>query len=207
MNNNNDNSTNISQPQNTPPRISPIGYDVKMFSFLAILGILFRIIFGTASKDYATATVWGYGFSVLCMSALIITAFFMANRASFNTNTFYAILQIFYKAWPILLSLVIISLVLAQNIYYFNQINDGKVAPQYYQFSGILSFLLLVQVCLNINFLMDTLKGLNTTNTNKKDILQALASQLNTIVLIISITNIAFIGILQVILEFFSTDG
>ena len=47
---NNDNSTNISQPQNTPPRISPIGYDVKMFSFLAILGILFRIIFGIEPK-------------------------------------------------------------------------------------------------------------------------------------------------------------
>ncbi len=193
--------------QNTITKINPIGYDVKMFSFLAILGILFRIIFGTASKDYATATVWGYGFSVLCIFGLMITAFFMANRASSNTNIFNAILQIFYKAWPIMLSMFIISLVLAQNIYYFNKINDGKVAPQYYQFSGILSFLILVQVCLNINFLMDTLKGLNTTSTDKKDIFNALASQINVIVLILSIVNVAFIGMLQVILEFFSTDG
>ena len=106
-----------------------------------------------------------------------------------------------------MLSMFIISLVLAQNIYYFNKINDGKVAPQYYQFSGILSFLILVQVCLNINFLMDTLKGLNTTSTDKKDIFNALASQINVIVLILSIVNVAFIGMLQVILEFFSTDG
>ena len=35
----------------------------------------------------------------------------------------------------------------------------------------------------------------------------ALASELNSVILILSVTNVAFIGMLQVILKYFSTDG
>ena len=42
---------------------------------------------------------------------------------------------------------------------------------------------------------------------NKSGIMAAMASELNSLILILSITNIGIIGILQVILKYFSTDG
>ena len=47
-----------------------IPYDIQIFSLLCIIGILVQVFFGQAPKffgqssnDYATATVYGYGFS------------------------------------------------------------------------------------------------------------------------------------------------
>ena len=53
---------------------------------------------------------------------------------------------------------------------------------------------------------MDTLGGEQNTG-NKGGIMTALASEMNSIILILSIANIGIIGILQIILKYFSTDG
>ena len=50
----------------TSIHIHRIPYDIKIFSLLCILGILIRIFFAS-TNEYATATVWGYGFSVLAL--------------------------------------------------------------------------------------------------------------------------------------------
>ena len=42
-----------------PPHIKRLPYDVKIFSFLCVMGILIRMIFAEPTKDYATATVYG----------------------------------------------------------------------------------------------------------------------------------------------------
>ena len=38
--------------------VKRIPYDIQIFSFLCILGIIFRMIFARSTKDYATATIW-----------------------------------------------------------------------------------------------------------------------------------------------------
>ena len=53
---------------------------------------------------------------------------------------------------------------------------------------------------------MDTLGGEQNTG-NKGGIMTALASEMNSIILILSIANVGIIGILQIILKYFSTDG
>jgi len=63
-----------------------------------------------------------------------------------------------------------------------------------------------VQVALVINFVIDKLNG-STSGKNKSEIMNTIASEINSIILILSIANIGFIGILQVILKYFSTDG
>jgi len=185
--------------------ITRIPYDIKMFSFLCILGILIRIIF--AGKDeYATATVWGYGFSVLALFGLVISSFAMSSKDQFSQGIMGFFKALLKTASPIILTILILSLILFQNISFYDNINSGKVAPQYYQFSGVSGFLILVQACLVINYLMDTLKG-RKIEGDAGGIMFALASELNSIILILTVTNIGFIGILQVILKYFSTDG
>ena len=188
-----------------PVIITRIPYDIKIFSFLCILGLLIRIIF--AGKDeYATATVWGYGFSVLALFGLVISSFAMSSKGQFSQGIMGFFKTLLKTASPIILTILILSLILFQNISFYDHINSGKVAPQYYQFSGVSGFLILVQACLVINYLMDTLKG-KQNDGNTGGVMVALASELNSIILILTVANIGFIGILQVILKYFSTDG
>ena len=187
-------------------RIHRIPYDIKIFSFLCILGVLIRIIFAT-TNEYATATVWGYGFSVLALFALIITSFALntKNQMSEGIKGFFTVLL--RKAFPIILTICILSLILYQSIYFYENINNGKVAPQYYQFSGVSAFLIIVQSSMVIYYLMNMLNGNVTNKSDNLNMMHAFASQLNSIVLILTVINIGIIGILQVILQYFSTDG
>ena len=54
---------------------------------------------------------------------------------------------------------------------------------------------------------MDTLKSKEIVDKNASTMLLTLASELNSIILILTAANIGFVGILQVILKYFSTDG
>lgn len=187
--------------------VKRIPYDIQIFSFLCILGIIFRMIFARSTKDYATATIWGYSFSLLSLMGLIISSFALSNKNQYSEGVMGFFKNIIANSLPIIFTLVIIALIILQNISFYNQINSGKVADEYFSFSGVSAFLILVQVSLVINFLLDKLKQYSSNKGAKADIMGALASELNSIILILSITNIAFVGMLQVILKYFSTDG
>lgn len=191
-----------------PLPIKRIPYDVKIFSFLCIMGILIRVIFAQASKDYATATVYGYGFSILALFGLLISSFAISYKEQLSQGVWGFFKLIFKNALPLILNISIIALILFQNISFYSQINSGKVADEYYQFSGVSSFLILVQSILVINYLMDVLSGEQSKNNAQKGgIMAALASELNSIILMLSVINIGIIGVLHVILKYFSTDG
>ena len=190
-----------------PNPINRLPYDVKIFSFLCVMGILVKIIFGNASHEYATATVWGYGFSILALFGLLIGSFGISYKDQATSGTFGFIKLIFKNALPVILNITIIALILAQNVSFYKQINSGRVADEYYQFSGVSSFLILVQSVLVINYLMDILSGEQSKNADKTSILSSLASEMSSIILILSVMNVGIIGVLQVILKYFSTDG
>ena len=204
----NGNSASSTPIKEMPAPIKRLPYDVKIFSFLCIMGILVKIIFGNASSDYATATVWGYGFSILALLGLLIGSFGLSYKSgSPSIGTFGFIKIIFKNALPIMLSISIIALVIAQNVSFYKQINSGKVADEYYQFSGVSSFLILVQSVLVIKYLMDVLAGEQSKQSDKSSIMASLASELNSVILVLSVMNIGIIGVLQVVLKYFSTDG
>lgn len=192
--------------ESSSPIIKRIPYDIKIFSFLCIMGVLVRMIFAN-QNDYATATIWGYGFSILALFGLIISSFAISTKIQLSQGISGFFNIIMTNALPIIFTLIIISLILVQNITFYDHINNGKVAPQYYQFSNVSGFLILVQVCLVIKFLMDTLKSKEMVDKNTSNMLLTLASELNSIILILTAANIGFVGILQVILKYFSTDG
>lgn len=187
--------------------IKSIPYDIQIFSFLCILGIVFRMIFAKTTKDYATATVWGYGFSLLALLGLIISSFAISSKNQYTQGIYGFFKTIIKNSLPIILTLVIVAIIILQNISFFDQINSGKVADEYYSFSGVSAFLILVQISLVINFLLDKFKQYTSNNPNKENIMALFASELNSFILILTMANFTFIGILQVYLKYFSTDG
>ena len=199
----NSSSDSDSLKKTLPIPIKRVPYDVKIFSFLCILGILVRIIFARTANECATATVYGYGFSILALLGLLVGSFAISYKDQFSQGIMGFFKVIFKNAIPVLLIISIIAMILFQNVSFYDQINKGKVADEYYQFSGVSSFLILIQACLVISYLMDTLGGEQNTG-NKGGIMTALASEMNSIILILSI---GIIGILQIILKYFSTDG
>lgn len=186
--------------------IPRIPYDIKMFSGICIIGIIIRLFIG-GQNDYATATVWGYGFSVLALLGLLISSFAIQTKDLMKRGLSGFFTDILQNAIPIIFTICILSLILYQNIYFYENINIGKVAPQYYQFSGVSAFLIIVQVCFVIRYLSDILTGTITDDDNKNAYYMLLASKMSSIIIILTVANIGIIGILQVILQFFSTDG
>jgi len=186
--------------------IPRIPYDIKMFSGICIIGIIIRLFIG-GQNDYATATVWGYGFSVLALLGLLISSFAIQTKDRMYQDYTGFFTDLLKNAIPIIFTICILSLILYQNIYFYENINSGKVAPQYYQFSGASAFLIIVQVCFVIRYLSDILSGSSLSNDNNYTYYMLLASKMSSIIIILTVANIGIIGILQVILQFFSTDG
>ena len=203
----NSNTSNNTVTNNTLPLPTKrLPYDVKIFSFMCILGILIKIIFSNTSNDYATASVYGYGFSILALFGLLVGSFAISYKEQYSQGVMGFFKVILKNAIPLILLISIMGIIVYQNIYFYDQINEGHVANEYYQFSFVSSFLILIQVCLVINYMMKIIGGEENTG-NKSGIMAAMASELNSLILILSITNIGIIGILQVILKYFSTDG
>ena len=106
-------------------------------------------------------------------------------------------------ALPGILIIGILSAILYQNIAFFGQINEGKVPDEYYTYSGITSFLIIIQTIIVIKYLKNVLGG-SQDNTESGS---QMSNELYNINFIFTIANIGFISILQVILKLFSTGG
>ena len=67
---------------------------------------------------------------------------------------------------------------------------------------------MLVQFVIIIKYLIDLLLGQQKKDEGKSSgLMNALAGELSSVVWVLSIINISIVGILYVILKYFSTDG
>jgi len=177
-------------------------YSMTILSMLAILGIIINTIFLYLGGNIATSTIWTYGFSILSLCGLILISF---GKSSTGGEFFQKILS---TALPGMLIIGILSAILYQNIMFYSQINDHKVPDEYYTYSNITSFLIIIQVIIVIKYLMGVMNdSISETNIASKNTLDIMSSRLYNVNLIFTIINIAFIAIIQVILKLFSTGG
>lgn len=192
-----------------------IPYDIQIFSLLCIIGILVQVFFGQAPKffgqpsnDYATATVYGYGFCLLSLFGLLISSFAISSRDSTSQGFSGFINVILKNAMPLIVTVIVVALILTLNIIYYAQLNNGSVADEYYQFSNMSSFFMLLQFVIIIKYLIDLLMGQQKKDEGKSvGVMNALAGELSSFIWVLSIINISIVGILYVILKYFSTDG
>jgi hypothetical protein len=187
----------------TTSTLKSLPYDVKIFSFLCLLGVIIKVLFGGLSKEYATTTVYGYSFSLFALICLMVSNFALNYKKTPKANGLLAFAKsVFSQSFPSLLVGILLSLTVYQNIAFYSQINSEKVPEEFFQFSGVSSFLIMVQIALVINYVFNKAKGISAQDSSS-----FLFKQINSIVSVLFITTIFIIGILEVILKFFTTDG
>lgn len=173
-------------------------YDINTMVGFVIVGLLIKIFFGSITEDGssgpASASIWGYGVVALAVISLLVISFGLVKDIS-TYSVFDFLKTLIQTSLPSFLTLVILLWIITINVIYFKRINQGKVANEYYSYSTLTTLILIFQIIVLFKYLKDSV---NVQPSNNK---MAYATYF------LSFINFIFIGIMTIILEYFSTDG
>ncbi len=181
----------------------------------SLVGMCIKIFFGNiTSKDgsygRANATIWGYGLITIAVVTVMFVSFALFTQIdTIKKNNIQSSIINFVKTFinssgPALFTVLTLCWIIFLNINYFERINKGAVANEYYQLSVGTSFLFLFQIICLFQYLSVYLES----QRNPKDTdLQTTQSRLTFATYFIASINLIIAGMMTIILEFFSTDG
>lgn len=184
-------------------------YDINNMIGFSVVGVLIKLFFGSnvtedGSSGPANASIWGYGIVALSVLSLLFITFGLAfNKGSVESisslNIFSTLKDMLTKSMPSLFTLIVLTWIIVLNMLYFKRINQGKVADEYYTYSTLTTFIVVLQVMTLFKYLKDNLKTiLDKTNATLPTDKMAYATYFFTLL------NFIFIGIMTIVLEFFS---
>jgi hypothetical protein len=196
-----------------------LGYVIDSMLIFAIIGMCVKILFGNntsvdGSYGRANSAIWGYGM----VAFAILTAMFVSLaiqdkiRAINSPGETVGVIK-FLKAFltssgSSILTIVTLFIIITLNLSFYKRINKGSVAKEYYQLSAGTSFLFVFQIVCLFQYLRTSIKiQTNTANSDEaKDIVKN-QNRLSFASYFICFINIVVVGMMTIILEFFSTDG
>jgi len=192
------------------------GYVINSMLLVSIVGMCIKIFFGNNTSidgtyGRANATIYGYGIVAFAVLTVMFVSFAIHDRiARIENKTGIAGIFDFIKSFinssaPSILTIMILGWIITLNILYYERINKGKVATEYYQLSAGTSFLFLFQIICLFQYLKLYINIKTRKNGNDND-----AQTQNRIAFatyFISIINLIVAGMMTIILTFFSTDG
>jgi len=174
--------------------LSEINYDMKAMFILAIVGIIVKLLMPsknseTGTNNLAKANIWGYSITCIALFFMLFISFALTTNMYevINYNSFEFIKELTIKSLPTILLISIISYVISLNMTYYDKINSNEVSKEYEIYSNISSVLIITQLVALLYYLV----------SNKYVMINYMLSVINLIV----------IGIMQIILKYFSTDG
>ena len=192
-------------------------YDIHNMIGFSTVGILIKLFFGSQTEDGssgpASASIWGYGVVVLAIISILVIFISLASKiTSIQDYDVFKFLKTLVKyTLPSLLTLIVLIWLITVNVIYFKRINQGRVANEYYSYSTITTCIVIFQIIALFKYLTDNLSTINTQIS--KDV----ASENETFIIsndkmayvtyFLTFLNFLFIGIMTIVLEFFSTDG
>lgn len=191
-------------------------YIINSMLLISIVGMSIKIFFGNnISKDgsygRANSTIYGYGivaFSILVVMFISFAIFDkvrkIENKGMFD-SLFGFIKTFMTSSAPALLTVLILLWVITLNSSFFTRINQGKVAKEYYQLAAGTSFLFLFQILAIFQYLK-TYIGIKTKTTDDKDAAMTI-SRLAFATYFMCAINLVVVGMMTILLNFFSTDG
>ena len=196
-----------------------LNYIINIMLICAIIGMCVKIFFGNmTSKDgtygRANSTIWGYGIVSLSILTLVFVSYAIHDKINTletsqgTTTTFGGILK-FIKSFlassgPAAISIVILFWIIDLNVTYYQRINKGQVATEYYQLSAGTSFLFVFQIIL----LFQYLKMFINNKTGNGDANSAMTqARLSFATYFVTMLNVIVVAMMTIILKFFSTDG
>lgn len=190
-------------------------YDITLLMLFCLVGVIVKLFIGqTHSSDGsygpASASIWGYGVVALSVLSLIMITFTLASKMlpkDTNPENWGIAKILIINSLPGLLLFGVLTWLITLNATYYKQINEGHVATEYAQFSTMSTIMVILQTLALFKYLMDDYKISQGGPTNTSDLRVALKSQMSAISYLLTILNIVFIGMMNIVVEFFSTDG
>jgi hypothetical protein len=192
--------------------INNLNFDINIFVFFMFIGILIKLFFGTdttldGSSGPATAAIWGYGVTTASIIGIMFVSFAMTQRMEkISNNSLEFVKSLFIHSVVPLLTLGILVWLISINAQFYKKINKGAVASDYYTYSGVSTFLLIIQMGMLYRYITDELK-IGRETTIKANLHEILTSKMVSVTYLLTIGNSILLGIMTIILHFFSTDG
>ena len=182
-------------------------YSLTNLLVICIVGLVIKLFFSESTSvngetGPASSTMWGYGISAL---AIFFMAFInyglFANQTNINENSLNFFGGFLHSTLPSFLTLMLLMYLIFLNFKYFKRINQGKVADEYYDMSKMSTVLIFFQIFTLFKYI----HSMHHSRNKKEDIAET-ASSNGSILYLLSLINVIFIIILNIILQYFSTD-
>jgi len=176
----------------------------SVFVGFVIIGLVIKMFFSTKQPDGssgpASALIWGY--SMVCFSILGIL-FIATTLGSKGEKPLAKLLS---SGVPLLILMLLLLWAISFNLKYYDKINKGFVAEEYYTWSDISTTIIIFQVvlvCIYIkNVFLKKINGGNIDAKSSNDSNKAMMAMYFMVLL-----NAICLGIQQVVLDNFTTDG
>jgi len=194
-------SAPIVNPSNISEGIKSNEYVFSIFSGFVLIGIVIKLFFNDKQSDGssgpASATIWGY--SIISFS--LIGVLFIATTLDPTVKGSFK--KLLSHGLPIILLLLILFWMVSLNIKYYDKINKGLVANEYYNWSHISTLIMIFQIVLVTLYIKKILSSRMTDNN-----LSVPASGKGIVAgYFLVLLNTISVGIQQVVLDNFTTDG
>jgi len=194
------------------------GYDYIINSMLifSLMGMCIKVFFGNVTSPDGTygranATIWGYGLVAIAILVVMFINYAIHDKILRIEKRGLSGIIDFIKTFlssslPSFLTVSILLWIITLNALYYNSINQGKVAAEFYQLSAGTSMLFLFQIICIFQLIKSfiAIKTKTATDINDAMITQ---SRITLATYFITAINLIVAGMMTIILQFFSTDG
>ena len=184
---------------NIDVRFKTIFYIFNISVLLAFVGVFIKIAFSSLKvgneQGPGFATAVGYIVSFISLFTLLVAVI------SYYLKTDGKCFNLYPSFFQIIGLLIIFFVIIRQSLAYSTMINERKVDPEYYKFSGYSSVLIIFQIIMIFSYLRGNM-GCMTSVSNP-----IIEPSIGTLYLSITlfILNGLCVGIMEVILRLFST--
>lgn len=189
-------------------------YDVNILTGIIFAGLAIKLFFNQSTSQDGTSgpansAIWGYGVVLIALFGILYVTFSLATKSEMQSGISQFMKNVLNSSFPVLFLMGIIVWLFVMNISYQGRINKGQVSNDYYKFSFVSNFLIILQVMAIIQFIRNKLgmTQANTDNTPISRVLNQLSMQMASVGYAVGVINYAIVAIMQIILEYFSTDG
>lgn len=184
-------------------------YSLTNLFVICLVGLVVKYFFSSkpsASGDTgpATSTIWGYGISALAIFFMAFINYSMfVNKTKLNKDSMSFAGGFMNSTVPSFLTLILLLYMIYLNLTYFKIINQGKVPDEYYTMSNMSTVLVFFQVFTLFKYIMSVH---NAVTSNKSSDIADTAASNGSILYLLTLINVIFIIIINIILKYFITD-
>lgn len=187
-------------------------YEISVMGIFAVIGVAVKELLGqSTSVDGATgpanAVVWGYGLVAASLFCMMFAQYALGSKTSLTsrigstTGVRSFISGIMRQVMPVTAILVVLAWTVAMNLVFARQINKGDVTPSYSSLSRTSSFFILFQLGLAFKIAIDKLNPARSPEAKTYDV------ELGALSYLLAVMNLLMLGIMNINLVYFSTDG